>query len=147
MTKKRLKIKISGSYTVEAAFIVPIILGILFSMIYILYIYHDKVILYSNMEKTMISVVNGERQISNDEEWQKELSQNLWFFKIKSGSISEHAVIVKANVSAEQNLSIPVMEYFMAGRQKIELSSDYIKTNPSMALRIKDMLNIRGGGK
>ena len=42
--------EISANYTVEAAFVVPIILGMIFSMIYMLFVLHDKVILHEQRD-------------------------------------------------------------------------------------------------
>lgn len=52
--------EISANYTVEAAFVVPIILGMIFSMIYMLFVLHDKVILHENIRYNVICIYEND---------------------------------------------------------------------------------------
>ena len=54
------KYDISGNYTVEAAFIVPMILGIVFAIMYMLFFLHDKVVLQENLRTVVLSVAQSE---------------------------------------------------------------------------------------
>lgn len=61
--------EISANYTVEAAFVVPIVLGMIFSMIYMLFILHDKVILHENIRYNVICIDENDgnyKKISNE---------------------------------------------------------------------------------
>ena len=52
--------KADGSYTVEAAFIVPIILGIAFVIMYVLFLLHDKAMLQANLDNVIFLLAEGE---------------------------------------------------------------------------------------
>jgi len=48
--------RMKGSYTVEAVFVVPIILGLIFAMIYVIFYLHDKAVVYCNMQQAVVHV-------------------------------------------------------------------------------------------
>ena len=136
---------LSGSFAVEAAFVVPIVLGIIFSMLYVLYIFHDSTVLYGNMHSAVVSVAEGKKTYSGIEEWKEDMQEGLWIFKVKSGNISKDILYVKSSVCADCNLDIPVIRYFMNGRQKVEFEDKYLITHPCQALRLKKALKKEGG--
>ena len=74
--------KMKGSYAIEAAFVVPIILGLIFAMIYMLYYFHDKNVVYSNMQKAVADVADGRKEYKSNKEWQEDMQNNLWMFKV-----------------------------------------------------------------
>ena len=43
--------RMKGSYAVEAAFVVPVVLGMIFAMIYVLYYLHDKAVVYRGKKR------------------------------------------------------------------------------------------------
>ncbi len=132
--------KIKGSYTIEAIFVVPIILGLIFVMIYILYYFHDKNVVYSNMQKAVINVAEDRKEYTNDKEWQQDMQDNLWIFKIKSGSISKDKLYIKSDVLAECDLDIPILNYFLKSTQQIELRDKYLAVNPADIIRLNAIL-------
>ena len=101
----RKRYKISANYTVEAAFVVPIILGMIFSMIYMLFVLHDKVILHENIRYNVICIDE------NDENYEKILdkknSNNKDLKKIKSKKILSEKIMTKESVS--RNLRIYIL--------------------------------------
>lgn len=133
--------KMKGSYAIEAAFVVPIILGIIFAMIYMLYYLHDKNIVYANMQKAVVSVAEGKKDYKSDKEWQQDMQENLWIFKIKSGGISKDKLYIKSDVQAECDLSIPVMNYFLKSKQQIGIEDKYLVVHPEYMIRVKDVLS------
>ena len=43
-----------GSYTVEAAFVIPIVLGVVFVLLYALFWVHDQCVLQANIQNGLI---------------------------------------------------------------------------------------------
>lgn len=133
--------KMKGSYAIEAAFVVPVILGLIFAMIYILYYFHDKNVVYSNMQKAVVSVAESRKEYTSDKEWQQDMQDSLWMFKIKSGSISKNELYIKSDVLVECHLDIPVLNYFLNSTQQIEISDKYLVMHPEYMIRVKDVLS------
>ena len=145
---KNIRIKkaaLRGSFAIEAAFVVPIVLGIIFSMLYVLYIFHDSTVLYGNMQTAALNVAEGKKTYSGSEEWKADMQEGLWIFKVKSGNISKDIVYIKSSVCADCSLDIPVIRYFMNSSQKVELEDKYLITHPCQALRLKKALKKEGG--
>lgn len=131
---------VKASYTVEAAFVIPIILGIFFALLYFLFYEHDKVLLYANMKQQVICLAKNQKELSDDMEWRKQLQKNLWMAKIDSGSVSKTVMQVKGSGGAQMNLKIPVMEYFLSQQQTIQWSYQYDHWQPEQILRQKDTI-------
>ena len=130
--------RVAASYTVEAAFIIPIILGIFFALLYFLYYEHDKALLYANIKQGVIYLAKDQGNMPDDIEWRKQLQKNLWMAKVDSGSVSQTVMQVKGSGRAQMNLQIPVMEYFLNRQQTIQWSYHYDRWQPEQILRQKD---------
>lgn len=131
---------VKASYTVEAAFVIPIILGIFFALLYFLFYEHDKVLLYANMKQEVICLAKDQKDIPDDMEWRKQLQKNLWMAKVDSGSVSKTVMQIKGSGRAQMNLKIPVMEYFLNRQQTIQWSYQYDLWQPEQILRQKDTI-------
>ncbi|HBA96825.1 MAG TPA: hypothetical protein DCZ23_01825 [Lachnospiraceae bacterium] len=139
---KNIKIyKIKGSYAVEAAFVVPIILGLIFAMIYVMYYFHDKNVVYANMQKAAVNVAEGRKEYKDSKEWQEDMQENLWMFKVTSGKISKDKLYIKSDIKAECSLDIPVINYFLESKQQIVLEDKYLAVHPEYMIRIKESLS------
>ena len=131
---------LSASYTVEAAFIVPIILGICFALLYFLYYEHDKALLYANIKQEVICLAKDQNDMPNDVEWRKRLQKNLWMAKVDGGSVSRTTMQVKGSGTIQMRLQIPVMEYFMDQQQNAYCSYCHDRWQPERILRQKDTI-------
>ena len=131
---------VKASYTVEAAFVITIILGIFFALRSFLFFEHDKVLLYANMKQEVICLAKDQRDMPDDIQWRKQLQKNLWMAKVDSGSVSRTAMQVKGSGKAQMNLKIPVMEYFLNRQQTIQWSYQYDHWQPEQILRQKDTI-------
>ncbi len=136
--------KIRGSYTVEAVFIVPIVLGLVFAMIYVLFFLHDKAVLYGNMRNAVVESAEGRVKYKNDEEWQDDMQNNLWFFKVTSGKIRKNKLYIKSSVGAEAELDIPIIGYFLNKVQKIKLEDSCLTVHPEYMIRVKGIFKADG---
>lgn len=132
--------RLKASYTVEAAFVVPIILGILFALLYFLYYEHDKVLLYANMKQEVICLAKDQKDMPDDIQWRKQLQENLWMAKVDSGSVTKTVMQVKGSGRAQMSLEIPVMKIFLNRQQTIEWSYHYDRWQPEQILRQKDTI-------
>ena len=76
-----------GSYTVEAAFVIPIVLGVVFVLLYALFWAHDQCVLQANIQNGLIQYSDIGEELPTNEEWKRTLQQNLWM-----GSVTETAI-------------------------------------------------------
>ena len=133
--------RMKGSYVAEAAFVVPVILGIIFAMIYVLYYLHDKAVVYSNMQQAVVNVLEGRKEYSNNEEWKQDMQENLWMFNVVSGGISKNKLYIQSDVTAECNLDIPVIKYFISNKQEISVQNKCLAVHPEFIIRAKEVLS------
>ncbi|MDE6851673.1 MAG: hypothetical protein K2J67_04180 [Lachnospiraceae bacterium] len=134
---------VSASYTVEAAFIVPIILGICFAFMYFLYYEHDKALLYANIKREVICLAKEQSDMPSDAAWRKQLEQNLWMAKVESGSVSKTAMQIRGSGTIQMCLRIPVMEYFMDQKQSVQRSYRCDRWQPERILRQKETISAK----
>ena len=78
-----------GSYTVEAAFVIPIVLGVVFVLLYALFWVHDQCVLQANIQNGLIQYSDTGEELPTNEEWKRTLQQNLWM-----GNVTETAISV-----------------------------------------------------
>lgn len=137
--------RVSANYTVEAAFIVPMILGIIFAMIYMLFFLHDKVILQENIRYSVICLAEGGESskgtAGNKEDNKKiskrEISKNLRVFNITNVNCDIGKIYIKVEVKAVSKIDIPVVGYFMKRTKKICLKTKYLKIKPDVMVRYR----------
>lgn len=109
-------------------------------MIYILFLYHDRAVLYSNMRNGIIGVAEGTLEYSDDNEWKEDMQKGLWLFKVTEGDRPKGMIYLKSYVKAEAELDIPVITYFMSEAQAIEFKDNYLKLKPTTMIRTKKAL-------
>lgn len=131
--KRGIKTEENGSYTVEAAFVAPIVLGIAFLILYTLFLQHDKVILQANLENALFLAVEGDS--SCKQRCQEYLQKSLWCMEIQETELSDGMVWIRGNVAAEAFWKIPVLTYFTNGKQKLSLSESYSTIQPEEIIR------------
>lgn len=158
----RKRYKISANYTVEAAFVVPIILGMIFSMIYMLFVLHDKVILHENIRYNVICIDENDenyektldKKNSNNKDLKKikskkilsekimtkeSVSRNLRIFKVTKLKCNVGKTYIKTEVKAVFKIDIPVIGYFMKKTKKIYIKTKYLKVRPETMVRYRKM--------
>ena len=131
--KREIKLEENGSYTVEAAFIVPIVLGIAFLILYTLFLQHDRVILQANLDNTLFLTAEGDDNCK--QECQNYLQKSLWCMEIQEAELSDGMVWIQGNVEAEAFWKVPVLTYFINGKQKLSLSESYSVIQPEEIIR------------
>lgn len=134
----------SASYTLEAAFVVPIILGILFALLYFLYYEHDKVLFRANIKQEILLLAKDQEELPKDVLWRKQLQENLWMAKVDGGYVRKTAMKIKGSGNAQMNLHIPVMEYFLGPQQEISWSYDCNCWQPEQLIRQRNTITATG---
>ncbi len=126
--------EISANYTVEAAFVVPIILGMIFSMIYMLFVLHDKVILHENIRYNVICIDE------NDGNYKKTSNEKTSYEKVMDKKASDKKISNDKNLSKNNSkkfLSEKIMtkesvsrnlRIFRVTKLKCNVGKTYIKT-------------------
>ncbi len=126
-------LKNRGSYTVEAAFVVPIILGLAFVILFTLFLLHDKAVLQANLDNVIFLMAEGEK--IEKEELNTHLSRALWYVDIYEITIKNRRVLVSGKVKAAANLNILVLSFFINGKEKFILAESYYKIQPEQVQR------------
>lgn len=143
---------VGGSYTVEAAFIMPLVIGILFAWLFQLFYLHDMAILDGMLKEVVIQKVeekgkqpnkkNGESQYVQGEQElnqsiQKKLQSHLWIMEITSIKRKEGIFQTKYKVCAETVWKIPVLNGFLGNHFTCKLSDQYDHIHPERMLRFQ----------
>lgn len=131
-----------GSYTVEAAFVMPFVLGIVFTIWYTLFLLHDRAILQANLNNIVFML--AEEEIA-EEEYSSYLERGLWLMELKELHVKDGKLMVRGRVRGLADLKISVLKFFLQGRQEISLSEYYAKTHPEAVLRFGAEVTGKGG--
>lgn len=123
----------NGSYTVEAAFVVPIVIGLAFTILYTLFLQHDRVILQENLANALFLAAESDKDCGQD--YETFFRESLWCMKIKQAEVTSGSIWIRGSVTAEAAWEIPVLSYFMAGKQETVLSETYCKIHPEEVIR------------
>lgn len=123
----------NGSYTVEAAFIVPIVLGLAFIILYMTFVLHDRVMLQANLDNMIFLLAEGEK--IDEKDYDGYLSQALWHTELQETKIKDGVITVSGKVKASAVMDIPLLNYFMCGKQESDLSESYGKIHPETIIR------------
>ena len=126
-----------GSYTLEAAFVVPIILGIIFSLMYVLFYEHDRLVACGNVREGILHcAVNGEK-FPEQYQWQKQIQSDLWIGKVTDGDIHNSTFEIKGDAKITLGLAIPVIHMFLGEKQEIYCEEAWSIWQPAEAVRWK----------
>lgn len=77
-----------GSYTVEAAFVVPFVLGIIFMLMFMFFYEHDKAVVYGVLSNDVCFY--EDREVEGEDDIKKELEKNIWFGEVETGEIKQN---------------------------------------------------------
>lgn len=108
-----------GSFTVEAAFVVPVLLGIAFVILYLLFLFHDRVVLQENGYQALCAM--AEETIDVDSRTlRKEIDDALWIVQVKKANITKKRQVITGKVVAQVQWEIPVIHFFLQEKQSID---------------------------
>ena len=132
----RHKLYLEGSITVEAAFIVPILLGIIFMIIFVLFLFHDRIVLQENANRALYCMAEG--TISADSiAMRKETENALWAVRVKNIKIAKKRGKISGKVEAETKWDIPIIKMFLNERQEVGWEGEVSCIQPDMLILVK----------
>lgn len=134
-----------GSYTVEAAFIVPIVLGLVFVVLYMTFLLHDKVVLQANLDNLIFLLAEGEEV--DGREYEEYLSRALWITGLQDVEVKDGALEVRGKAAGSAYVDIPVISLFMSGKQESSFSESFYKIQPEEVMRYGSDIFRRGDGE
>lgn len=136
-----------GSYTVEAAFIVPMVLGILYAWMFHLFYLHDQVVMDGMLQELVVQcpddITENDQQT---QEWRERIQNDLWIAKIDKIEIQQNKLRTKGIISASAAWRIPVMEMFMGNRFRSSITQNVSNVRPEEVLRIHEKEEGENGG-
>lgn len=125
-----------GSFTVEASFVVPILLGILFVILYLLFLFHDRILVQENGCEALYSMAEGALPASRDS-MRAKVEEGLWVLQVKKVKVSKTHKAIRGTVEAQARWNIPIMTFFLNGLQEISWSQEVSCTHPEEVMRWK----------
>lgn len=133
---------LEGSYTVEAAFLVPIILGIFFAWLFQLFYFHDTVIIDGMLMETVVHQEEAYRGKGDEVEFekgrvQKQIQRHLWLMDIRSIREKKGVAGAEYILWSEATWNIPVMKYFLGNHFTYKKSIKIKYFHPESLLRAK----------
>lgn len=136
-----------GSYTVEAAFIVPVVLGILYGWMFQLFYLHDQVVMDGMLQE--IVVLRQEMKECGEQEmndWKEKLQEALWIAQVDGFQLQKDSLCVKGKISASAVWRIPVMQQFLGNHFQSSVTRTISSVQPETVLRIKGKEEMLRGG-
>ncbi len=112
--KRKRKGEWEGSYTIEAVFVVPLILGIIFAWMFEMFYFHDRVVLGGILQEQLINKTVSRQEVPV-EKLQNQLQKKLWLLEITSLKEKERMGKNTYRARARSSWNIPVMGYFLKG--------------------------------
>lgn len=122
-----------GSYTVEAAFIVPVLLGIAFMLMYLILLFHDQMLLQGKFNDTIFCIL--EKTTSSEEISKQDFNKNLLVVQVEHVRFSTSLGTLHGEVSANAVWDIPVLKIFMQHMQKIQIKGKCRMEHPDHVKR------------
>ena len=125
-----------GSYTVEAAFIMPVLLGILFLLMYVMIFLHDRAVLRGNFSYVLCKIAEEGTAKKNYEE---RLSKGLWSAELEKVQFKRTFGKISGVVQGSLEWKIPVMSYFIREFQTIVCRGEYYVVQPEQYIQMKEL--------
>lgn len=127
-----------GSYTVEAAFIVPVILGIMYAWMFQLFYLRDQVVMNGILEDMVVQTrMDGEAGKERDDAADRETMQScLWLAQISSMKQTQNTLQTKYKIEASATWNIPVMKQFLGDHFHSTLTQRLDNVHPETVLRL-----------
>lgn len=126
-----------ASLTVEAVFVVPVLLGMAFMIIYILFLFHDRIVLKENGCEALCAMAE-EGTVLKDGAMKEKVGDSLWLVEIEKAKVSKKHSTVKGTVTARAEWDIPVMAFFIDRMQEINWTQELSLVHPEELCGLKN---------
>ncbi len=127
----------NGSFTVEAVFVVPIVSGILFGYILLVFFLHDQLILQGHMMEQNVALAEEQVTYASDREWIQAMKEGLWILSVEKGSIRDTELQSRVRSVAEFAWNIPWIQSIFPSRKSVTVTHTIAKVKPSLVHRMK----------
>ena len=127
---------VSGTYTVEAAFIVPMLCGIIFAYMMLVFYLRDYVVLHGRIMEAAVCMAEEENSTEYAENWQEMMQKGLWMLQVTDGKIVESKSSVKASIQAEIGWNVSVLQNYFNSKLQMRLQQKETKIKPSTIHRV-----------
>lgn len=129
----------NGSYTIEAAFIVPIILGIVFAWMLQLFYLHDQAILNGTLKEIMIQeqIQTYCQTDTGSPTAKKQLQEHLWILKVTKCKRTRKALRVQYQVESKSQWQISLAKRFLGDSFLYQINNQCYRVQPDWLLRIR----------
>lgn len=124
-----------GSYTVEAAFVMPLVLAILFAYIFLVLLLHDEAVIQGRMEERMVQELEQTAEKEGIKDWQKDLQGQLWVLRIEKVKKQRKMGKLQLQLAAETDCRIPGAERIYPGRRRYEQKEEWLAFQPEQVMR------------
>ena len=127
-----------GSYTVEAAFIVPMVLGIMYAWMFQLFYLHDQMVMDGMLQEMILQPLaeEGADRKAELDDWEEKIQKCLWIAAVDQLDIKQNALVIKGRLSASAVWHIPVMQMFLGNHFQSNITHSISAVQPEKALRI-----------
>lgn len=134
MEKEKIVVpELPAGYTVEAVFVLPILLGIIFTIMYVMFYLHDDVVLRGNMSALFCEIAEDKK--IEKEDYRNYLSRGLWLMKPLKIEIKKKKSKISGKLVYRTEVKIPVIKMFMQEKQQISIEEEYSLSRPEQAKR------------
>ena len=141
---KKRKTEIKGSFTVEAALILPIILSIIFSLFYVVFYVHDKVRAETGLYQTLRATEQEIYVRKIGYKWEDKhflFDQGFFLLRKESESNEKGVIFIKEKITMKGRCSIVYLEQWLKSiRLEFKRSLRMVLYNPTELLRFKESL-------
>lgn len=129
-----------GSYTVEAAFLIPMILGIMYAWMFQLFYLRDQVVMNGLLGDMAIQAQMDRGK--EEEEYDgapnpQEIQSYLWLAKISLLKRQQDTLQIRYQLKASACWNIPVMEQFLGRYFSSSLTKKVDNLHPETVLRLR----------
>ena len=124
-----------GSYTVEAAFIVPMVLGIMYAWMFQLFYLHDQMVMDGMLQEMILQPLaeEGADRKAELDDWEEKIQKCLWIAAVDQLDIKQNALVIKGRLSASAVWHIPVMQMFLGNRFQSNITHSISAVQPEKA--------------
>lgn len=127
-----------ASFTIESAFVVPLVLGMILAFLYFLFVLHDQVVLSGRLQTNMVAIAESDDTESVSEiAWKKSLQQNVWMLKMKQSQVSCEPLCWNGSVDEKMVVQVPLIYRVSLHSMKFHIQENILRMHPEVRLRVK----------
>lgn len=137
-----------GSYTLEAAFVMPVILGIIFAWMFQLFYLHDQLVISGYNIKMLVKCREGATAFEEltETERMEAVQRELWVLQLTHMNQKEGLLMEKSVVQGNAGWDISILRWFLKNGYNYKNTAKLYNTKPETWVRLNAEKN-RDDGK